>query len=80
MWATRTRNVVKGREQGKPSRLIAVSSSTEQVRVWPLVFASGRCVAEDTTLDAVGDGNSVSHLSSDSDESLVAEEDGQRRR
>jgi len=43
-------------------------------------------VAEDDTLDAVGDGNVVSHLSSDSEESqgrsssLVAERDGQRRR
>ena len=43
-------------------------------------------MAEDDTLDAVGDGNVVSHLSSDSEESqgrsssLVAERDGQRRR
>ena len=80
MWATRTRSVVKGRGQGKPSRPIAVSSPTKQVLVWLLVSASGRCVAEDATLDAGGDGNCVSHLSSDSDESLVAEGDGQRRR
>jgi len=51
-----------------------------------LVAASGRWVAEDATLDAAGDGNAVSHLSSDSEESqgrpssLVAEEDGQRSR
>lgn len=80
-WATRTRDVVKGREQGMPLRLIPASSPTKQVRVSRLVAASGRCVAEDDTLG----GNVVSHLSSDSEESrgpssLVAERDGQRRR
>lgn len=51
-----------------------------------LIGASGRCVADDDTLDVAGDGNDVSHLSSDSEESqgrsssLVAERDGQRRR
>jgi hypothetical protein len=51
-----------------------------------LIAASGRWVAEDDTLDEAGDGNVVSHLSSDSEESqgrpssLVAEGDGQRRR
>ena len=53
-----------------------------------MIPVSGRWVTEDSTLDAAGDGNVVSHLSSDSGESqgrplsalLVAGWDSQRRR